>query len=278
VIGKVFANGFAFLVVGVATAMFAADQPSADSTQLPPVYFNHSDIVLDPAAYDAIAQSPFLKEQFSGYSERSVQRDNGAGTCSYTFIGIRGRQTYLAVFKPNQTLPRDRVAFNMWIDDRTKLSLVRDSLARETHTNPEIRPSRVSIDGRSVIQLDSTHAEFPSDPAGSRATTGVISMYPDFLRTAYPDIKPEQEGTTREKNEAAYGHAIRASGEKQIATGPGIEFVLLSAEPGSPRKLAIDMKLNRPKTGDLSYQFGGGSELRFNGDTATWYFPAGWRP
>jgi len=135
-------------------------------------------------------------------------------------------------------------------------------------------------------------------------------MYPDFLRQRFPDIKPEEEGTTREKSSArryvpdrllnditrftltvnkieadqllqefrAYGCAIRADGQKQIATGPEIEFVLLNAEPGSPRKLAIEMKLNRAKTGDQSYRFGSGSELRFNGETATWYFPAGWRP
>src|ERR1700722_10892866 len=31
-----------------------------------PVYFNHSDIVVDPTVYDALAQSKFLKEEFSG--------------------------------------------------------------------------------------------------------------------------------------------------------------------------------------------------------------------
>ena len=72
-----------------------------DSPQpLPLVYFNHADVVLDPAVYDAIAQSQFLKEQFSYFSESTVRRDNGGGIVSYTFVGISGRQTYLAIFKP----------------------------------------------------------------------------------------------------------------------------------------------------------------------------------
>ena len=159
-------------------------------------------------------------------------------------------------------------------------------------------------------QIEVTAANFPVDPENVRAKTWVAALYPDYLRQRYPDIKPEQEGTTREKLEArnyvperlmnditrftftvnktetdqlmqefrAYGYAIHKDGEKQIAKGPEIEFVLVNAEPRSGRKVAVDMKLNRAKTGDQVYRFGTGSELRLKGDTATWYFPAGWRP
>ena len=266
-------------------------------------------MIIDPAVYDAIAQSPFLKEQFSAFSESTQERDNGAGTIRITYLTVRGRQTHLTIFKPAQ-LPQGRLTFHLWIDDREKLPLIRDSLAKETLLQPEIRLERVLIDGKSVPQVDSTRVEFPDEKGNvPRAATQVDARYSDYLRKRYPDIKPEQEGTTREKAEApgyapgrllnditrftltasdaesehllaefrAYGYAIRAEGAKRIATGPEIEFMLVPGPPGAPRKLAIDMKLNRPKTGDQSYQVGV-SELRFNGSKATWYFPAGWRP
>jgi hypothetical protein len=44
------------------TLVFDKEMTGA-AQQLPPVYFNHGDIVLDPAAYEAIAQSKFLKEE-----------------------------------------------------------------------------------------------------------------------------------------------------------------------------------------------------------------------
>ena len=308
---RILARHLVLFTGGLVSAILAADVSADDAAQqLPPVYFNHCDIVVDPATYDAIAQSQFLKEEFSFARETTVRRDNGRGAYSYTFFGISGRQTYLTFFKPDEAQLRlpNRIAFNMWIDDRTKLPLVRDALAATTHTNPEVGTSRVN--GRAIPQFDFTHAEFRSDPANVLAGTMVMGMYPGYLRQVLPEIKPEQEGTSREKDNArrylperllnditrftfivnkaeadqllqefhAYGFTIRTNGYKHVATGPGIEFVLLNTEPAWPRKLAIDMKLNRAKTGEQSYQFGSGSEIRFKGDTASWYFPAGWRP
>jgi hypothetical protein len=55
--------------------------------------------------------------------------------------------------------------------------------------------------------------------------------------------------------------------------------VLIPAvDPGSQRRVAIDIKLNRAHADDQGYKFGAGSEIQLHGDTATWYFPAGWRP
>jgi hypothetical protein len=308
---RILAYSIAVLAASLPTATSVAEPQTPNSTEkLPPVYFNDFDLVLDPAAYDAIAQSPFLKNEFSGFMERTATHEGSQGSYTITFLGVRGRQSYLAFFKPSERLPMNQIQFQMWIDDRMKLPLIRDSLARQTHTDPTLRPSARVIDGRSINQIEVTAANFPVDPENVRAKTWVAALYPDYLRQRYPDIKPEQEGTTREKLEArnyvperlmnditrftftvdktetdqlmqefrAYGYAIHKDGEKQIAKGPEIEFVLVNAEPRSGRKVAVDMKLNRAKTGDQVYRFGTGSELRLKGDTATWYFPAGWRP
>src|SRR5277367_4167712 len=94
----------------------------------PPIYFNHSDIVVDPALYDALAQSKFLKDEFSFFRETTVQRTSTNG---YTFLGVSVRRTYLSIFKPIPSatptdplnMPQGQTNFNMWIDDRTKLPL-----------------------------------------------------------------------------------------------------------------------------------------------------------
>jgi hypothetical protein len=64
----------------------------------------------------------------------------------------------------------------------------------------------------------------------------------------------------------------------RTASGPEIEFRFIRSTGDSPRKLAIDLDLNRPKSGEQLHWVGSGSELAFSGKKATWYFPAGWRP
>jgi hypothetical protein len=299
---------FSALVLCISVATLFGQEPA------PPVYFNHADIVVDPAIYDALAQANFLKDEFSGFREITVQRTSSNG---YTFLGVFGRRTYLSIFKPIPAasptdplnMPKGQTNFNMWVDDRTKLPLVRDSLAKETHTKATVGTAKRLVNGQIINAFDVTRAAFPNQ-SGVRAATSVISMYADFFHQQHPELKPEQYALTRENDQSsrynperllnditsftltvnnaeceqllqafrAYGFTIRTDRERQIAAGPEITFVLLNTEPDSPRKLAIEMKVNRAKTGEPRYQFGAGSELVFKGETATWYFPAGWRP
>ncbi len=143
------------------------------------------------------------------------------------------------------------------------------------------------------------------DPA-VRTGSFVMAMYGgEDLKRRVPDLKPEEDGTTREiryarkyssgkllrtitrisltvnvaeqdrlvQEFASYGYAIREDGTKRIATGPEFELVMTSAPAGSPRNLAISMKLNRAKEGPQILKIGNTSELRFDGDSAVWYFP-----
>ena len=296
--------------------MYAADPPQGESGgRLPPVYFNHSDIVVDASAYDAIAQSKFLKEEFSHFTE-STQRRSADQT--FTALVIQGRRTYLAIFKtgsqflPNQLAPEGQVSFNMWVDDRTKLPLIRDSLTKTTHTEATLSQITRVFQSRTITPFDVTAPGYPAQ-AGVRTRSTVLSLNAEVLPLLYPDVSPSQYGTTREvdylishrylpgrlMNDVtrftivmshaevdrleeifeAYGYTLRRDGEKRVVTGPEIEFVLIpAADPGTQRRMAIEMKLNRAHTGDQDHKFGTGSEIQLHGDTATWYFPAGWRP
>ncbi len=64
----------------------SAAPPPADP--LPPVYFNHVTIFIPPAAYAALRQSAFLRNELSSFEETTVKRDGGSW--SYTGIFILG--------------------------------------------------------------------------------------------------------------------------------------------------------------------------------------------
>jgi hypothetical protein len=83
------------------TETLSSWRPPARNDRFPTVYFNHSDIVLDPAIFDAIAKSGFLKQQI-GVVERTQYRSR---TDRFTFLGTNGKRTYLARFKPGNNLP-----------------------------------------------------------------------------------------------------------------------------------------------------------------------------
>jgi Family of unknown function (DUF5829) len=293
-----------FLVLTLTAAAAAwAGEP------LPPVYFNHVTIFLDPAAYKAIATAPILTE-LAGFSESTAQRDGG--TWGYTGLYVRGQRTYLEFMQAGEGRgagPAGSLSFGMWVDDRSKLPLVRDSLAKQMHSQPQIAPSTNFVNGRDITWFDALSATDPRDRS-VLIRTWIMSLYPEYPRQRYPDLKPEEDGTTREKRGLrqyvadrylhdvtrfaftvndkeqdelikefrAYGYSVRNEGASQIVTGPEIEFVLLPTVGPSARKLAISLSLNRAKTGEQQYRFGDGSELRFFGKGATWYFPAGWRP
>jgi hypothetical protein len=87
--------------------------------------------------------SPFLRNEFSGFQEQTVQQDGGKW--SNTGIFIYGQHTYLEIFKASPdthfgthfdgatvTTTPGQIVFNMWIDDRAQLLRFKDRLAKES--------------------------------------------------------------------------------------------------------------------------------------------------
>jgi hypothetical protein len=73
---------------------------------------------------------------------------------------------------------------------------------------------------------------------------------------------------------ASYRYAIRAEGNNKIAIGPEFELDMIPAPQGNPRELAIWKELNRPKDAPQIVKISDTSELRFDGDSAIWFFEA----
>jgi len=137
----------------------------------------------------------------------------------------------------------------------------------------------------------------------------VSSIYPGYLTAAYPDLKPEEDGTTREKYNArryradvlvqditasiltsapakypilvaqfrAMGYTLSTAGQITTASGPEVAFYFRVVDSEPPRSIAVHFSLNRTKEGQQVYIFPD-SELRFYSDrTAIWTFPGAWR-
>jgi len=268
---------------------------------------------MDQATLDDLMASPFLKTDFSAFSKITQQRDGGKW--SYTGIYLTGRATYLE-FLPGtpkgapptkEMSPLGTVGFGMWIDQRSQLPMIRDKLLQKTYSHPYIEPEKEFHDGHDITWFDALVPGFPEEQS-VRADAWIMGVYPAYLKQRYPDLKPEQDGTDREKqlaryysanklfraitrvtltvNQAeqdrlalefaAYGYVIRNDGAKKIASGPEFELEMIPVPADSPRKLVIALKLNRAKQAQEVIKIGNTSELRFQGDLAVWYFPKPW--
>jgi Family of unknown function (DUF5829) len=260
---------------------------------LQPVYFNHITIFVSTETYDALLQSPFLRDEFSAFQEHTVHRDGGAW--SYTGIFLSGQHTYLELFKAGQdphfgtTIP-GQVVFNMWIDDRSQLSRFKDRLAAETGATLLIDIARNAQNQPmydTVVSKGSPASDFGP---GMRVDTHIKGYYPDGitrekrLERGYLPARylHDVTGFTLTTNETernrliqefrAYSYDIGAGGEKQIVSGPGITFALVLTKPGAPRTLVIDFSMNDRKTTEQTYKFTDAAQLRIQGSTAQWVF------
>ena len=272
-------------VLAVAAALLAQT--------LPPVYFNHITIFLSPETYAAVLQSPFLRDEFSSFQERTVQRDGGAW--SYTGIFVSGQHTYLELFKAGQfphlgtTIP-GQIVFNMWIDDRTLLPLFRDRLAAESDSILHIDTGRNSQNQPMYDMVKSEGGPASDFGPGMRVDTEIKGYYPDGitrekrLEKAYLSERYLHDVTsftlTTNENERkrliqefrAYDYNMKADGANQVVSGPEVMFTLVRAKPNTPRTLTIDLSMNRATTGEQTYKFDDGGELRLQGSAGKWVF------
>jgi hypothetical protein len=297
----------------LACTVFAQDAKNSTGQQpLPPIYLNHANIVVSPTLYEAINQSKFLNAEFSNGGEHTV---TGAysGRAPYTNISVRGKKTYLEIKNADSLdekgLKRNPILFIMSIDDRTQLAAVGQSFERE-HIDAPIETAMRTFNGHEVKWHDDTDSSSWSDNPDPAHTPwfSVAAIYPGYLKAAYPDLRPEEDGTTREKYNArkykadllmhditgfdidigadqvailmaqfrAMGYALKTKGSTTAASGPEVIFKFRVVEPAAPRSITVHFSLNRKKEGQKLYTFED-SELQFHPDrTATWTFPGSW--
>jgi hypothetical protein len=266
---------------------------SLDAQEVPPVYFNHVTIFLPADAYAALLESQFLRNGFSAFTEQTVTTE----TRSYTGIYLRGKHTYLELFKASADLrpcgtvmrPVGQIVFNMWIDHVPLLPSFKDRLAKELGSGMQIDTVRAPDHAPRYDYVSRTGDQCASLPGGS-VDTVVKGYYPDgrtrekalegrFLAdrllqdvTAFTVTVNDAERKQLLQEFRAYAYAIRSDGKKRVAVGPEVSFTLVPEMPKIPRSLIVDLSLSRETTSEQSYKFGDVSELRLQGNTARWVF------
>ncbi len=279
------------LVLGLALGALPA---TSFAEGLPPVYFNHVTIFIPAAAYDALRQSSFLRNEFSEFQEHTVQRDGGKW--SYTGIYIFGQHTYFEFFKAGEDQPHfgttiaGQVVFNMWIDDRAQLPRFKDRLAAEQRATLLIDTTRDAQNQPTYDTVVSRGGPAGDFGPGMHVDTHLKGYYPDGITrekrlegrflpqrqlhdiTGFTLTVDESERNRLIKQFHAYSYNIRADGAKQVVSGPGIAFTLLAAKSHEPRTLTIDFSFNRKATSEETFNLDGGGEIRIQGGVGRWAF------
>ena len=298
-IGAVAAMGFAF---GVWTA--AASNYEMSEQTLPPVYLNHVGILLNAVTYAALGKSQFLTEEFSAFEQKTYQQNGGART--YTGSYWFGQHTSLEFLSPELKggPAPGSVQLNMSIDDLRDIPAIKTALTEHTHVEPVVRANTFFANGRDVPWFTSV-----TTPAAFSSTqlirSNVQAYAPEHLKARYPDLKPEEDGTTREKyyarryrpdrllhditrvaltvedgetepilaQLAAYGYGISSDKGERIAHGPEIEIAIRRAAKQSERSIELGMSLNSVGARDHVYPITPDSSLRIEGHSARWQLP-----
>jgi hypothetical protein len=259
----------------------------------PPVFLNHLTIVLPSTAYAEIGQSLFLKNELSAFAERTnTAESDAAGRYTYTGIYLRGRHTYLECFEAG-TVRYSKpgvIGFNLSIDDRRQLPVIRDRFAAEAGEPVQIGVTRNGTTHQPSYDFLFRASQKTLTLPGIDVVAVVKAYYPDGItrekqreKEFLPDrLLKDVAGVAVTVNQAelanilqvlrASGYSIRKEGVSQIASGPEITFTLIPERADQPRILVLDLLLNREKSGEQSYRFGADSELHFRGATAKWTF------
>jgi hypothetical protein len=269
---------------------------------LPPIYFSHVTLWVDPATYQAVRESDFLRNHFSAFETRTTETEHSV-VPAYTGTYLYGKRTYIefivAGSVPSQPTRVGELSLAMWVDDIQQLPAITESLVAHTHAAAAGGTRTLTVNGREIRWFENRYPLFPEEQELT-ADAWVLGIYPNYLSERYGNLRPDQDGTTREKalqfaNQPermlkdvtsltlvlrpqeierliqefeAFGYKIRSEAGKQIAQGPEIEFVLIPAAGKQPNGIAIDVALNQPKSGETDYRFGE-AYLHFHDKTAT---------
>lgn len=270
-----------------------------------PIFFNHVDVHVSQETYRAIVQEPMVKTLLGRLEERTTVRDGGK--TRYSGAYLYGARTYLEFIEGPPEAGGRHLAFALWLDRQADLKPLLPRLAAVPGAQPRLSSTTRQFPGGEVPWFDYLDPlpDGVDPPPGVAAAFWVMSVAPGYLKARYPDLRPEEDGTSREQQYARLHDPDRPFGDVDrvsLEVGPR-EAVWLTRElralrlpetdrPGGTtafsagdttfviRRLATDagrrvifhLKLDRPMTHKSARL--GETHLEFDGErAATWEFP-----
>jgi hypothetical protein len=289
-------------------AQAATFEPSAKENMMP-VYLNHFFLTLDPQTYKEIWDSPFLKDEFATFEQRTTVRAD----MTYTGIYFYGTQTYFEFFEAGKASGRAEGASG--IASGIEAPGGSDQLKERLESFLKIKAMKTTItrkmNDKEILWFHSVGGNFADRTP--MLQTWTMEYHKDFLNGWYPDLSPKTGGITRKeilerytaklgdnekrkrkyiddviemhlaldekgrsqfvKEREAFGYKITSNAGQTICEGPEIKYIVTEQTPESVGITAIKMSLRKNKSGQKTYRFGRKSVLQFNDNrTATWSF------
>lgn len=269
-----------------------------NSNPVTPVYLNHLYIVLDKQTYDDIAASEFMRNQFADFEQKTTVASGGR---SWTGTYIRGEQTYIELFNPEnkQGYKQGRSAIGFGVEQSGGIEIVQNQLSRVGGKVEHGLNSR-KINEQEIPWFHLVYVEYPDST--SEFVRWVMEYHKDYQGARYSDLKPGENGITRrqylmrdykperylknisevtialDKQEAdrftkeltAFNYKIETHGTMKICVGSDIKLIIVPKVDSTEGIKQIKMSLAREKKSQKIYKFGTHSILRFSGRTATW--------
>ena len=289
-------------------AQAATSYPSAKGN-MNPVYLNHFFLTLDPQTYKEIWDSPFLKDEFATFEQRTTVRAD----MTYTGIYFYGTRTYFEFFEAGKASGRAEGASG--IASGIEAPGGSDQLKERLESFLKIKAMKTTItrkmNDKEIPWFHSVGGNFVDRTP--MLTSWTMEYHKDFLNGWYPDLSPATRGITRReilerytaklgdnekrkqkyiddviemhlaldekgraqfaKEREAFGYKITGNAGQTICEGPEIKYIVTEQTPESAGITAIKLSLRKNKSGQKVYRFGRKSVLQFNDDrTAMWSF------
>lgn len=267
---------------------------------IPAVFLNHLFLYVDVETRTAIANSPFMKNEFSAHEVSCVSTDEGE---NWTGLYIDGEHTYLELFSPSATGAVGDVGVCLGVEQEGDLDRIYRIFQQfNIDRQPDLLTRR--IDGKDIPWFRYLELlEF--EEVGAAFAPSVLEYDAQYLRNSQADLKPENNGIMRKQYNAArfrpdcylkdiqsvtlalsemertmFGDQLLAFGYAKTPTpegasyfGPGIHFALQAQKDGVRGITELGLSLLKEKKGDLIYRFAQGAELFFDTpESATWRF------
>lgn len=166
---------------------------SVSDNLMPRVYLNHFFVVLDPATFEAVKNSPFMKDEFAAFEQRITTSQNQTWSGLY-FYGIETYFEFLPVGSLEGQSPGDcSIAFGVDGLGDGEMLLKRLNDGSRVHLDSSV-VYRDYLDGR----IPWFHLLLPKRTVPVPwFETWLMEYHKDFLRTWYPSLPPSTNSVSR---------------------------------------------------------------------------------
>jgi len=232
--------------------------------QLPSVYLNHFFLVLDTETFQAIEQSPFLRNEFAVFEKRTTTRSDS----SYTGIYFYGRNTYFEFFDAavEKTWPIGSCGIAFGVDKEGELEQIQINLEK----NQKAFSSEVTRGWKDIQVPWFDMLLTDSIPINPLFISWIMAYDPRFLEEWHPDKPPAEPGISRKKVLERYAAVLNTDqADRLLQDVTGIKAAVPEKIISGMKKLGVSLGLDIVEKDDLVIIKGSDLKLQLIPETSS---------